>query len=137
MANETSLNTSEQPTFPAQVHVRRLRLHLTRINQRSSIVWMVSLLMLLSACTSAPTATASPTPNPSPSPSAPVSTSDCTVRGQTPPSGDIGADFATALAFAPDGRLFWTERSGAVKVWQDGAARTFATVTPDTSGERG
>jgi glucose/arabinose dehydrogenase len=67
----------------------------------------------------------------------------CAVQGQTPPSGNIAATFATALAFAPDGRLFWTERSGTVRVWQDGAARTFAqvrTVTTEPDGsysERG
>jgi glucose/arabinose dehydrogenase len=40
------------------------------------------------------------------------------------------------LAFAPDGRLFWAERSGTIKVWQDGGARTFATVKTVTT-ERG
>ncbi|MGZ3679831.1 MAG: PQQ-dependent sugar dehydrogenase, partial [Ktedonobacterales bacterium] len=57
---------------------------------------------------------------------------------QTPPSRNIAANFATALAFASDGRLFWTERSGTVRVWQDGAARTFAsvrTVTTERSGD--
>src|SRR5262249_50867946 len=37
------------------------------------------------------------------------------------------------LAFAPDGRLFWTELSGKVKVWQNGATRTFATVKTVTA----
>ncbi|MGB2939533.1 MAG: PQQ-dependent sugar dehydrogenase, partial [Candidatus Dormiibacterota bacterium] len=41
------------------------------------------------------------------------------------------------MAFAPDGRLFWTERAGTVKVWQNGAAKTFASVPTSTSGERG
>jgi glucose/arabinose dehydrogenase len=58
------------------------------------------------------------------------------VQGQAPPSGNIGADYATALAFAPDGRLFWAERSGTVKVWQDGA-RTFATVRTVTTERSG
>ncbi|MFZ2034753.1 MAG: PQQ-dependent sugar dehydrogenase, partial [Candidatus Dormiibacterota bacterium] len=59
------------------------------------------------------------------------------------PAGTIGANFATALAFAPDGRLFWTERSGTVRVWQNGASRVFArvrtvTAQPDGSySERG
>src|SRR5262249_47136772 len=59
------------------------------------------------------------------------------VGEQSPPSGTIAANFATALAFAPDGRLFWTERSGTVKVWRNGAARTFAkvqTVTTEPGG---
>ena len=42
-----------------------------------------------------------------------------------------------ALAFAPDGRLFWDERAGTIKVWQGGAARVFATVATTQSGERG
>jgi len=45
----------------------------------------------------------------------------------------VAANFATALAFAPDGRLFFAERSGAVKVVQDGATRTFATVATVTT----
>jgi glucose/arabinose dehydrogenase len=49
----------------------------------------------------------------------------------------MSASFPTALAFAPDGRLFWAERTGTVKVWQGGAAHTFATVPASTSGERG
>jgi aldose sugar dehydrogenase len=48
-----------------------------------------------------------------------------------------------ALAFAPDGRLFWAERAGTIKVWQGGAERVFAivnTVTTEPGGgysERG
>jgi glucose/arabinose dehydrogenase len=48
----------------------------------------------------------------------------------------VAADFATALAFAPDGRLFFAERAGTVKVVQDGATRTFATV-PTVTTEAG
>jgi glucose/arabinose dehydrogenase len=66
-----------------------------------------------------------------------ASSDPCAVQGQTPPSGNIAANFATALAFAPDGRLFWTERSGTVKVWQDGAVRTFATVKTVTTERDG
>jgi glucose/arabinose dehydrogenase len=40
---------------------------------------------------------------------------------------------ATALAFAPDGRLFFAERSGTVRVYQDGAVHDFATVQTVTS----
>src|SRR6516165_8437340 len=100
-------------------------------NQRLFLAWMAGMLVLLSACSSAPTA------SPSPSPSVRASSDACAVQVQAPPSGNIAANFATALAFAPDGRLFWTERSGTVKVWQDGAAHTFATVRPATDGERG
>src|SRR6516165_12387799 len=96
-------------------------------NQRLFLAWMAGMLVLLSACSSAPTA------SPSPSPSVRASSDACAVQGQTPPGGNIAANFATALAFAPDGRLFWTERSGTVKVWQDGAAHTFATVKTVTA----
>ena len=57
----------------------------------------------------------------------------CAVTGAAPPSGDVHASFATALAFAPDGRLFYAERAGTVRVWQDGAARVFATVRTMTT----
>jgi glucose/arabinose dehydrogenase len=93
------------------------------------MAWMVGLLILLSACGSAPITG----PTPGISPTAQASSTDCTVGKQAPPSGTISANFATALAFAPDGRLFWAERSGTVKVWQNGAARTFATVKTVTT----
>lgn len=57
----------------------------------------------------------------------------CAISAQAPPSHDVRADFATALAFAPDGRLFYAERSGTVRVWEDGASRVFATVATVTS----
>jgi glucose/arabinose dehydrogenase len=47
------------------------------------------------------------------------------------------ASFATALAWAPDGRLFFAERSGAIRVFANGAVTTFATVPTVTTGERG
>ena len=74
------------------------------------------------------------------------------VAGQPPPRPDAFGDplpdgsvarlgtirfrhtsVATALAFAPDGRLFWAERSGTVMVWQDGAAHAFASVSTVTT----
>ncbi|HEV1997647.1 MAG TPA: PQQ-dependent sugar dehydrogenase, partial [Candidatus Dormibacteraeota bacterium] len=48
-----------------------------------------------------------------------------------------------ALAWSPDGRLFWAERTGAVRVYEGGAVRTFAlvsTVNTESNGapsERG
>jgi glucose/arabinose dehydrogenase len=41
------------------------------------------------------------------------------------------------LSFAPDGRLFWTERSGSVMVYQNGAAKVFATVSTVTTEQGG
>ena len=120
-----------KPTSPAQELVGWSRPSLTMANQRSLMVWMAAMLILLSACSSAATA------GPSPSPSVRASSDACAVQGQTPPSGNIAANFATALAFAPDGRLFWTERSGTVRVWQNGAASTFATVSTVTTERDG
>lgn len=116
-----------KPTSPAQKLLGRLRPSLSMANQRSLMAWIAVILILLSACSSAPTA------SPSPSPGVQASSDTCAVQGQTPPGGNITANFATALAFAPDGRLFWTERSGTVKVWQDGTAHTFATVKTVTT----
>ncbi|MDQ6617543.1 MAG: PQQ-dependent sugar dehydrogenase [Actinomycetota bacterium] len=58
---------------------------------------------------------------------------NCTVSPQAPPGGTITANSATALAFAPDGRLFFTERSGTVRVFQNGQSRVFATVNTVTT----
>jgi aldose sugar dehydrogenase len=52
----------------------------------------------------------------------------CQLGPQAPPANTIDADYPTALAFAPDGRLFLAERSGTVKVFQDGALKEFAKV---------
>jgi glucose/arabinose dehydrogenase len=102
---------------------------------------MASILILLSACSSAPNPSPSENPSvnvsPSPSSGVPISGDACAVSGQTPPPGNVAATYATALAFAPDGRLFWTERSGTIKVWQNGAARTFATVRTVTTERDG
>src|SRR5439155_752402 len=57
----------------------------------------------------------------------------CVVSGQGPPSATLSATYATALAFAPDGRLFWAERAGTVRVYQDGQAKEFATVPTVTT----
>jgi glucose/arabinose dehydrogenase len=65
------------------------------------------------------------------------------VAPQPPFPASIPAAFATALAATPDGRLFYAERSGTIRVWQDGGTRVFArvpTVTTEAGGgysERG
>jgi aldose sugar dehydrogenase len=133
-----------KPTAPVQELVGWLRPSLTMANQRLFMAWMAGMLILLSACSSATTVSPRASPrvqarssaamvSPHPSPRVQARSDACAVPGQTPPSGNIAATFATALAFAPDGRLFWTERSGKVKVWQDGAAHTFATVSTVTT----
>jgi aldose sugar dehydrogenase len=110
-------------------------------------VALLSVLMVVAACGS-PSRT-SPSPSPQGTPTAGLTTTTPTPgpcvapSGEPAPSGTIPANYATALAFAPDGRLFWTERSGTVRVWQNGASRVFAkvkTVTTESNGtysERG
>ncbi|MGH7721549.1 MAG: PQQ-dependent sugar dehydrogenase [Candidatus Dormibacteria bacterium] len=95
---------------------------------------------LLAACGStpgcpSPIRTAAPTTpvTATPTPTATATADPCAVPGQSPPPTGFAAAFATALAFAPDGRLFYTERSGTVRVWQNGAPRTFATVPTVTT----
>ena len=60
----------------------------------------------------------------------------CALGAQAPPSRMLTANNATALAFAPDGRLFFAERSGAVRVFQNGAVKEFAKV-PTVTTEQG
>jgi glucose/arabinose dehydrogenase len=96
--------------------------------------------LLAAACgSSTPAASATPTPHKASAPPThgPTPTQNpCVVSHQSPPGGDISADFVTAMAFAPDGRLFYAERAGTVRVWQDGASQVFATV-PTVTTERG
>src|SRR5262249_47287131 len=47
------------------------------------------------------------------------------------------ANVATALAWAPDGRLFFTERSGAIRIAAHGTVTTFATVPTVTTEPSG
>src|SRR2546423_217529 len=81
----------------------------------------------ISACAST---TAPPAPSGSPS-----------VSGSPQPSPVLttytAAGFATALAWAPDKRLFYAERSGAVRTFDGTNSRVFATVRASTDGERG
>src|SRR5256885_3141818 len=79
----------------------------------------------LSACSSpAPSATATATPVPSAQPAPRLTTY-------------TAADAATALAWAPDKRLFFAERAGTIRTFDGTTRRTFATVSTSTSGERG
>jgi glucose/arabinose dehydrogenase len=104
-------------------------------------------VVFIAACGSTPRATPSPTPgltSPRVTATATPTANACVApSGEPAPSGTIPANYATALAFAPDGRLFWTERSGTVRVWQNGQSKVFArvrTVTTERDGsysERG
>jgi glucose/arabinose dehydrogenase len=95
---------------------------------RGMVVLVVSAGVLLGACGGSPSSAPPTTTTVAVTPP-----STCTIAGQHPPTGTIDASVATALAFAPDGRLFYTERSGTIRVYQDGTARTFATVSTVTS----
>jgi glucose/arabinose dehydrogenase len=50
-----------------------------------------------------------------------------------------GINPATAIALAPDGRIFVTEQTGAVRIIQNGVllSTPFVTITVDSTGERG
>src|SRR2546423_1905526 len=80
----------------------------------------------LCACTTstAPGATPSPSRSASPQPTPQLTTY-------------TAADTATALAWAPDKRLFFAERAGTIRTFDGTTRRTFATVSTSTSGERG
>jgi glucose/arabinose dehydrogenase len=106
----------------------------------------VALVALLAACggggdttraerprattsTSSTTTTTSTTVPATTAPPDPCAVAPVTVGG---PSGEspfvTGVDFATALAWAPDGRLFFAERSGTIKIARDGTVTEFARV---------
>ncbi len=87
-----------------------------------------------SSTTTAPAATTTVpvTAPPDPCASPPVSVSG--PAGQSVFVDD--ANFATSLAWAPDGRLFFAERSGAIRITANGIVTTFATV-PTVTTERG
>src|ERR1041384_6791263 len=67
------------------------------------------------------------------------------VKGASVPTGSMdtlvanGLPNPTAMAFAPDGRLFVCEQGGRLRVIKDGALlpTPFLTVTVSSSGERG
>ena len=67
------------------------------------------------------------------------------ASGQTVPAGFSHTEFAaglpngTAMAFAPDGRLFVCQQTGQLRVIENGLllSNSFLTVNVDSSGERG
>ena len=68
-----------------------------------------------------------------------------TARGATVPAGftdsvvAAGLNTPTAMALAPDGRIFVCQQGGALRVIKNGVLlpTPFLTVTVDSSGERG
>jgi aldose sugar dehydrogenase len=84
-------------------------------------------VLTLSACASS---TAPPAPSGSPSASSSPQPSPVLTTY-------TAAGFATALAWAPDKRLFFAERSGTVRTFDGTTSRVFATVRASTDGERG
>lgn len=48
-----------------------------------------------------------------------------------------GFDFPVSVAFAPDGRMFVTEKAGRIMVVERGTPRVWATVDASTGGEQG
>ncbi len=75
------------------------------------------------------TTTAAPTTTAAASATDPCAVPTVEVGG---PDGEstfvANADFATALAWAPDGRLFFAEREGTIKIARDGSVTEFARV---------
>lgn len=96
------------------------------------------LALALASCSSSTTPTAQATTGgESPAAVSPTSSPNaCAEKKSAAPTGTLNADFPVALAFAPDGRLFYAERGGAIKVVTDGNAADFARVDTVTT-ERG
>ncbi|TMF55180.1 MAG: PQQ-dependent sugar dehydrogenase [Chloroflexi bacterium] len=69
--------------------------------------------------------------------SSPTATATATPQASPRLTTYVAAQFATALAWAPGGRLFFSERAGTVRVFDGHSARDFARVSTSTSGERG
>src|SRR5262245_60548511 len=84
------------------------------------------------------TANGGPTPQPPPTPAK----DECASPAATLPTGRgesvlvDDAEFPTALAWAPDGRLFFAERAGTIKIVSGTDVTTFVTV-PTVTSERG
>jgi glucose/arabinose dehydrogenase len=83
-------------------------------------------LLTIPACTSSTTPSATSSPSPTSTPQASPTLTTYTA-----------ADFATALAWAPDRRLFYAERAGTIRTFDGTTRRVFATLSPATDGERG
>jgi len=113
--------------------VRRIEGSYARRSWGIAAILSLGIVAACSGKTPAPSKTVSQAPSPTNSTPSTPAASGCAVSHQAPPSHTIAANFSTALAFAPDGRLFYAERSGTVRVWQNGASRVFATVRTVTT----
>jgi glucose/arabinose dehydrogenase len=106
--------------------------------RRRAVLAGVAAVMVACGSATRPTATATPESTAGIVTATPSPTNPCVAPSDEPaPSGTIPANYATALAFAPDGRLFWAQRSGTVRVWQNGASKVFATVRTVTTERNG
>jgi aldose sugar dehydrogenase len=96
---------------------------------RTSPSLIAGAVALLGLCACGPSGTTQSSATPTPAVASP----------QPSPSfrAYVAADFATALAWSPDGRLFYAERGGSVRTFDGKASRLFARVSTSTSGERG
>jgi glucose/arabinose dehydrogenase len=92
--------------------------------ERMAAVLAVVTISACASSTAPPKASGSPSALASPQPSPTLTTY-------------TAADFATALAWAPDRRLFYAERAGTIRTFDGTTRRVFATVLPATDGERG
>ena len=83
-------------------------------------------VVMLSACStaSAPSATPASSATASPQPAPKLTTY-------------TAASVATALAWAPDKRLFYAERAGTIRTFDGTTGKLFASVATSMSGERG
>ena len=86
--------------------------------------------------TTTSTTTSEPAPTTTTKPD-PCSSTPVAVTGPAGQSVFVAdANFVTSLAWAPDGRLFFAERGGAIKIARGDKVTTFATV-PTVTTERG
>src|SRR5438094_5767653 len=81
-----------------------------------------------------PEAPPTPTPQPPPATRPPAPPPACAAApGGFPASGVLAVGTPTAMAWAPDGRLFFTDRGGTIYVYQGGQSKVFATVPTVTT----
>ncbi|HYA01359.1 MAG TPA: PQQ-dependent sugar dehydrogenase [Candidatus Binatia bacterium] len=80
-----------------------------------------------------PSPTPVPAATPSPTPATTATAPGCPSVPAGPPTQNISANFPTALAFAPDGRLFFADRGGSLWVVESNVPHLFARVATVTT----